>query len=252
SALRVRALKPEMVLQLETNDVMALWSFFSGAKRRVGIRRQTFGRLFNLHNALQEGGQSALLFYLGFLDALGEEADGFRTELFAAEKKVPARPPVVFIHPGARLAERLWPAACWVELIALIRKQYPQVKIRIARSRFDAAVCAELFALVPRSWHCEWREIHDFAGLCAATADASLALTLDSAPRHVAAAYDIPTVSLLAHWIVKDWGIYDDARHGVVLSHTARPDYGIHTIPVAAVFAEFVKRFGKSGRRRKK
>lgn len=251
-AFVIRRLRAEIVIQVEANDVMSLWSLLAGAAIRVGLRRQTLGRFFTAYNVLHEGAQSAVLFYLGFLSALGKNPDGFHTELFAAGKTVKrSNRKTLFIHPGARLIERLWPAAKWLELIGLIRKKYPQLRICIAQSRFDAAVCDELSGLIPRSFKCEWLPVASFSDLCLAVQQGDLAVTLDSAPRHVAAAYDIPTVSLLAHWITIDWQIYEESRHRVALSYTVRPDYGIATIEARRVFTEFEKLWNSSGKRSK-
>jgi ADP-heptose:LPS heptosyltransferase len=240
----IRRLKPKLVIQPESNDVMALWSYFSGAASRIGIQKQTFRFLFSGRNAMDEGYQSALLFYLGFLAPLGIQPAGSQTELFAFEKETPRRKTdSILIHPGARLRERLWPAAKWVELIVAIRKKYPRLRIQIVDSLHDPEICRELSDALPAGLKCEWVRVENFRDLCTAIAGARLALTLDSAPRHVAAAYDIPTVSLLAHWITNDWQIYDAVKHRIVLSYTQRPDYGIQTIAVGKVLSEFEKQW---------
>lgn len=235
-AARIRRLRADIMLQLEANDVMALWSFFSGARTRIGVQKQTFRGVFTGHNTLAEGAQSALLFYLGFLSPLGVKPAGEKTELFAG-KTLRAQADGILIHPGARLRERLWPAQSWLEFIRKLHSKYPKLKIKIIRSPFDAEISDSLFQLLSGNKHIQWVAVADFAGLCDAMRGAKLAITMDSAPRHVAAACGVPTVSLMADWILKDWGIYDEKKHRVVCSHTPRPDYGIATIKPRSVLA---------------
>lgn len=249
-AVKIRRLRANIILQLEANDVLALWCFFSGAHLRIGVQKQTFRGVFTGYNPLSEGEQSALLFYLGFLAPLGIKSDGENTELFAGKIRQD-KADGILIHPGARLRERLWPVESWLEFVRMFHRKYPKVTVKIIRSPFDAEVSEALFKSLSGKKHIHWLSVADFAGLCDAMRSAKLAITMDSAPRHVAAACGVPTVSLMADWILKDWGIYDEHRHRVVCSHTPRPDYGIFTIEPASVLAAVNKIWPQVGRAKK-
>lgn len=250
---QIRRLKPDILLQLEANDVMALWSLFSGAKIRISVRNQTFARFFTAINRFDEGQQSALLFYLGFLDPLGVPAQGLQTELFAAGKQQsPYSPASVFIHPGGRIAEKLWPVSKWRELILLIRKKYPKIPIRIARSVFDQEICAGIESGLPKKAGIIWTPVNNFRDLCEALSRASLAIVMDSSPRHVAAAYNTPTIAILPRWTLQDWGIYDEKKHRSVVSEAIRPRHGLETIEVAAVFTAFENYWRELSKRSKR
>lgn len=249
-AVKIRRLRASIILQLEANDVLAVWCFFSGARERIGVQKQTFRGVFTGHNPLAEGEQSALLFYLGFLAPLGVKSAGEKTELFAGkvrQNKVDG----ILIHPGARLRERLWPVESWLEFVRALHWKYPKITIKIIRSAFDAEISEALFKSLSGQKYIHWLPVADFAALCDAMRSARLVITMDSAPRHVAAACGVPTVSLMADWILKDWGIYDEHRHRVVLSHTPRPDYGISSIEPASVLAAVNKIWPQVGRVKK-
>ncbi len=237
----LRRLKAEIVLQLEANDVMALWTRFSGAKIRIGVRNQTFRRLFSAINTLAEGEQSALLFYLSFLDPLAAAPAGFKTELFAHSRRGLRKADGILIHPGARIQEKLWPVAKWLEFLGRLRKKYPRLRIRVAASIFDKDICDSIREGADPKWKLEWAEIKTFQDLCNAVAESELVMVMDSSPRHVAAAYDVPTIAIVPEWTLNDWGIYDKNRHRVVVSHTVRPVFGLDTIEVAAVSDAFEK-----------
>lgn len=240
----LRRLKPDVVLQMESNDILALWSFFSGAHIRISTRNQTFRKLFTALNPLTEGEQSALVFYMRFLDSLNLPPLGENTELFAHRPDRTTRSRKrVLVHPGARIPEKLWPLANWVELLPLLIAKFPQIDFVIVDSAFDREVCTRLREALPKA---NWVAVQSFADLCTAASNADLMITLDSSPRHVAAAYDVPTLAILPEWTLNDWGIYDRERHRVVTSKAIRPAFGLDTISVAQVelsFAEAVKLF---------
>jgi len=236
----IRKLRPDILLQLESNDVLALWSFFSGAKIRVSTQNQTFRRLFTAINPLIEGDQSARDFYLSFLEPLGVQSDGVATELFAHRGNILNRKhKTILIHPGARIREKLWPIEYWVELLPKLARRYSQIDFQIVDSIFDTEICGAIGRQLPKLKNLRWVRVADFAALCNAVRQAKLAIVMDSSPRHVAAAYDVPTLAILPEWTLNDWGIYDPKRHRVVLSKTMRPVHGLETISVAAVERAF-------------
>jgi lipopolysaccharide heptosyltransferase II len=104
-----------------------------------------------------------------------------------------ARQPSVVLHPGARWASKLWPAASWARLAAGLQARGFQVALTGSRS--DQPLVTEITAKTPAP-------VLNLAGrtslaeLAAILRRARLAVTTDTGTMHLAAALATPVVAL--------------------------------------------------------
>lgn len=153
----------------------------------------------------------------------GEEAEA-RVDALMARHNVVARR-FIHIHPTSRWFFKTWPADKFAELILEIGKSGERVVLTAAPTADER----EMIAAIKRKLKAP---VVDLTGslslkeLAALTARARAFVGVDSAPMHMAAAMQTPTVALFgpsgeAHW--GPWGV----KHRIVASvdprHTCRP-----------------------------
>ena len=138
----------------------------------------------------------------------------------------------IHIHPASRWAFKCWPAAHVAGLCdALIARGWAVVLTAAPDDRERALIADVLSAMQPVP---PASTLLDLSGqltlkeLAALSARARLFVGVDSAPMHVAAAMDTPTVGIFGPSGDREWGPWDNAgtgRHRVVasLNHPCRP-----------------------------
>ena len=115
-------------------------------------------------------------------------------------------PPFILVHPGTARPEKYWPAERWAEVI-----QWCESHLGMPCILSGSADGHEQSQLAAIKKACHGLEDRDFSGrldlltLAALTRDASLVLTVDSAPMHLAGAFGTPQVALFGptnpfHW----------------------------------------------------
>ncbi len=133
----------------------------------------------------------------------------------------------VQVHPGSRWLFKCWPADATAALIERIAAQRLRVVVTGAPDERERALVAAILALLPPAIRAD---VVDLTGqlslpeLAALTAGARAFAGVDSAPMHIAAAMQTPTLALFGPSSEIAWGPWNVA-HRVVASdrHPCRP-----------------------------
>jgi heptosyltransferase-2 len=209
---RLRAAHLDVVVLFTQSLRTALLAWASGARRRVGFVRNLRGWLLTdrLHQPRVRGGwlpSPVLDDYLRLAYALGCAKESPRIELAttpADERAADAafqrlgieRPVVALNRSGAFGAAKLWPEEYFAELARRIAsRQAVDVVFLCGPNERDSAR-----AIASRAAHPRVFSLADFEpgiGLTKAVVRRSrLLVSTDSGPRHFAAAFDVPVITL--------------------------------------------------------
>jgi heptosyltransferase-3 len=151
----------------------------------------------------------------------GGDAERQVDKLLAAEGLVPRG--FIHFHPGSRWQFKCWPTERAAALIASLAQRGERIVLTAAPDERELAIIAEIRMRAGVA-------VADFSGkltlkeLAALSARAKLFIGVDSAPMHIAAAVQTPTVALFGPSGEIEWGPWK-VRHRVVASgeHPCRP-----------------------------
>jgi len=151
----------------------------------------------------------------------GSDAERSVDKLLAAESLAAKR--FVHFHPGSRWQFKCWPPERAASLIDALAQRGERVALTAAPDERERALIAEIHRRASAS-------VADFSGkltlkqLAALAARAKLFIGVDSAPMHIAAAMQTPTVALFGPSGELEWGPWRVA-HRIVASgeHPCRP-----------------------------
>jgi len=100
----------------------------------------------------------------------------------------------VLLNPGANRIDKRWPAGNFARLAVALRNRF-DVEVAVTGSPAESKVVSEVVAACPGAVNLVDRGI-DLAALKGVIASASLLVSNDTGPRHIALALGTPTVSL--------------------------------------------------------
>jgi len=192
----------------------SLLVWWAGIPRRVGYARS--GRTLLLTEQVQplRGPNGAFLprsmvsYYLELVDYLGGDISDRRLHLYVDKQARaslhellsgrgydPARPTIVFI-PGAKFgASKCWPPRYFSQLAdQLLSAQAANLVVVCAPGEEPIGEAIE--QLSPPGVIHLWREPLGLGRLKALIAESHLVVTNDTGPRHIAAAFDVPVVTI--------------------------------------------------------
>ena len=199
-ARRVRAATFDLVIDLQGLLKSAMWVALAKGKRKVGYDRTRELSYLALTERLApyDPEAHAVWRYLNVARRLGAPPAPPRFRLgltpVLPEALFPLDRPIVALHPGARWATKLWPAAYWAEVADwLIREK--NLAVAITGSAGDrelaALICAQMRE---KAWNLAGRTgLPELAGIMQ---QARLALTADTGPMHLAAALGTKVVAV--------------------------------------------------------
>ncbi len=211
----IRRFAPQVAILFPNSLRTALVARLSGANRIVGYARD--GRSFLLTDRLhapRNHGQWTPIpqveYYLRLTDRLGCRRDGYRLELettpldeeradevWQKERLTTARRVVVFNPGGAYGPAKLWPPHYFSELARMFVRRLPGTAVlvlcgpgerELAKRIVREAAHPMVRSLAP------YRPSIGLSKACVRRAD--LMITTDSGPRHFAAAFNVPVVTL--------------------------------------------------------
>jgi ADP-heptose:LPS heptosyltransferase len=216
----IRREKFDYCIDLTRNDRSAFLTLLSRATKRIAASQR--GRQSKLRDRtythfVEDRVQTlhTVDFYLSFLEPLGITGASTALELALPPEAIQAADsvierarvdgPYVLFHPGAARAERFWPAERWAEIMAHTQSKWEMTPVLAGGTwPAEAAHLDEIKREAPAG-------VFDLSGqldlltLTALIAKARLAVTLDSAAMHLAAATATPQIALFGignpfHW----------------------------------------------------
>lgn len=128
----------------------------------------------------------------------------------------------IHLHPTSRWLFKCWPPRCFAQLIDLLSAQGLRVVLTSAPDREELDFIQAILS------HTE-TEIVNLAGelslkeLAALTAQAKAFVGVDSAPMHIAAAMQTPTIALFGPSGDLEWGPWQVAGEVITSNHSCRP-----------------------------
>jgi ADP-heptose:LPS heptosyltransferase len=114
----------------------------------------------------------------------------------SATAPAPGRERLILVHPGASRPNKRWPADRWAEVMDGIHAA-GEFRFALTGSKSERPLCAEI-ASVARAPSENLAGQLDLRGLAALQREASLFLSGDTGPYHLAVAMGCPTVTLFA------------------------------------------------------
>jgi heptosyltransferase-2 len=203
---RLRGRRPDEVVLFPNSFRTALAAFVSGAPKRVGFRRDLRGLLLTAGVPMPDRSvpHPTLASYCELLErGLGIPVADRRPELFldpaadraAAERLLADVPrPFALLVPGGNRDDKRWPVD---RFAALARALADRGLASVATgSPGERPLLARLVAESPVPIHDLSRHSFDLGVLKGVVAAASICISNDTGPRHLAAAFAVPTVAL--------------------------------------------------------
>lgn len=184
---------------------VALFSFLSGIKRRVGFLEEVFGFLYTKKIKPPIGYHESVRYYF-LLRELGIAVEDWKPALLPniSMNFLNLGEKVCAIHPGASLPYKRWPLENWIDLIKKILLQNEEIKIAILGSKDEVGLADEIikkvgsdrvYGLVGKM---SLLENYHFLSKC------KMFIGSDSALGHLAGPQEIATIILMNRALDKD------------------------------------------------
>ena len=199
-ARRVRAATFDLVIDLQGLLKSAMWVALSKSPRKVGYHRTRELSYLALTERLApyDPEAHAVWRYLNVARHLGAPPAPPRFRLgltpVLPPALLPSDRPLAVLHPGARWATKLWPAASWAHLADWLIKE-KGLAVVITGSAGDRELAAQICAqMQEKPWNLAGRTgLPELAGIMQ---QARLAVTADTGPMHLAAALGTPVAAV--------------------------------------------------------
>jgi heptosyltransferase I len=225
----------DLVLDLQGLLKSALWVALARSPRKVGYDRTREGSFLVLTERVPPFNPEshAVLRYLNLAHYLGapHTPPCFRLSLDAGvdtSRLIPAEDvrSLAVLHPGARWASKLWPAASWARLAEWLSHDLG-FKVAITGSRADEGVIAKIIGTTRAP-------VLNLAGrtslpqLTSILRKSRLAVTTDTGAMHLAAALETPVVALFGPTAPWRTGPFGEGHQVVRLGVACSPCFKHH------------------------
>lgn len=219
--------KPDLVVNFQAGDRYAFWSFISGAKWRVGQRKNGLEKLHNIEGEYREEEINYLDYYISLAEAAGGITHTNKTELKIPDSKkkiiekkwtawgIKEEDLVLTIIPGASRSDKMWSPELFRELIKKL-EDLNLCKIIIVETPGTNIFTATILNEIHNS-----KLIYDIENdvleLASLISRSSVCLVHDSGPRHIAAALNVRTITLFPEDHLHIWNFYDPNYHKMIV-----------------------------------
>jgi heptosyltransferase-3 len=234
-ARAIRRRRFDIVVSLQPGDRFANWARLSGARIRVGPKRQPFGFLFNVRVDVEEAGVNFREYYGKMIEALGAdvqqtsltydypaEADQW-AEAFLRDHQIDLSNYIIGIHPGSRDPAKLWPAENFLQL-AVRLMSLPRTGVILLQGPNEAEIIETLKQMSKDTLPVADCSSH-ISYLAALLKRCRLYIGNDSGPRHLAAAVGTATLTIMHSAMLKTWKIDDESQgHFVLTDRVENPE----------------------------
>ena len=208
-------------------DRFAQWAFASGARIRVGQRKQGFHWLLTHKPDIEKRERGVLEYYCDLVRAIGVKVRSTQTEFTVPEASIQwanaslnrngiaPGDRFIAIHPGASGEYRIWPPERYAALIDHLQTNLG-AKVILLPGPSDVPVVSAIKANLDS----EIIEVHtgrNVGNLGAILQRSSLCITNDSGPRHLAIAVGAPSIAFFRQHYDREWGVYRENERCVIL-----------------------------------
>jgi ADP-heptose:LPS heptosyltransferase len=231
---RIRAGKYDTVVSCFPEDRFAVWAVLSGARRRVGQNHQPLATLYTDRPEVRKEEGGVLQYYCALAAAAGATVRSLATEFVVSDEEkeeagrllatrgISVHEKYAVIHPGASGPYRVWPPERFARVAEVLQVDHG-IRCLLCGTMHDHGVLEAV-----RSHLCMKTPEVVLEGsvrtLAAILARASLCLSNDSGPRHLAIAVGTPSVAILPKHNDRAWGIYQEGPGAsYVMSSTPCP-----------------------------
>jgi len=223
----LRAHRFDTVISTFAQDRFVLYSYLSGAKVRIGQKKQGFGFLLTSKPDVNQESAGVLKYFCSLLEPLGVECNDFsttfvipeenslKTQKFFEANGLDNSKLIVGIHPGSSQHDRKWLPSGYAKAINLL-KQEIGADVILFYSEYDIPYIEEIkkgvnFPIVEV-------QTRTLSELAAFFAKCNFCITHSSGPRHLAAAIGTRTLGIFDKRDSIRWGIYDEKIHPIVMT----------------------------------
>ena len=223
----LRHAKFDIVISTRNNDRFTLWAFLSGAKVRVGQKKQFFRRLLTHTPDTQEEDRGIIYYLCDLVTSAGASIESFKTEFyiskeakiwadeFIRENQLNEDQILVAVHPGASGLSRIWPPENFAATIDKLQADN-KTKVLLCRSDFDEETIIQIKKHLSTSI-IEVKTSGSIDRLAAIFMHCKLCITNDSGPRHLTIALGIPSIGIMIEGNRSKWKIYDNGPKIILL-----------------------------------
>ncbi len=219
----IRQKKFDIAVSLQSGDRYAEWLFLAGAKIRIAPKKQNLNFLLTKKVEVYEDTISYLDYYLKIIEASGAAADGKQTEFyldnnfkdwsesFRNEHDIGNDELLVGIHAGASEPTKIWPIENFRELVDKLIADY-RLKIILFVGPAEKNIVGYFLNLrnmkvITADTSGNIQQLAWLIHLC------KLFIANDSGARHVAAALNIPSITLFPEDKLSCWKFYEEKEN---------------------------------------
>jgi heptosyltransferase II len=199
------------------NDRFLIWSYFIGAKIRVGQNKKWMSFLLNRVCDSKKEDTGVLNYYLELVKKIDAQETSFETdfeiateavvwadEIFAANGIID-REKIIVIHPGASGSYKIWPPEKFALLINELSKNH---QVILCSGGSDDHIFNDIKKLSNDFIRID--DGNNIHRLAAVFKKSCLVITNDSGPRHLAAAVKARSLALFRKYNDNAWKIYPE------------------------------------------
>jgi len=223
----LREAKFDIAISTRNNDRFTLWAYSSGAKLRVGQKKQVFRKLLTHTPEKKEEDKGIINYLCDLVTEVGASVKSYRTEFYIskeaqlwADKLIRDNglydfPLFVAVHPGATGRSRNWPPEKFATVIDKLQAD-GKTKVLLCGSDYDEGTMNQIIDLLSISC-IEVNTGGSVDRLAAIFKHCRLCITNDSGPRHLTIALGIPSIAFMIRGNRSTWKIYEDGPKIIVL-----------------------------------
>jgi ADP-heptose:LPS heptosyltransferase len=221
----LRMHKFDTVICTFPQDRFALYSFLSGARIRIGQKKQGLNFFLNHKPDINQNTFGVLKYFCSLLKPLGlkcnnedtifniPQDDKVSAEKFFRENNLQNSKCVIGIHPGSSQHDRKWLPERFAELINFLKNE-AKADVILFYSDYDIPYINEIKkGLKVNIVEAKTKTLSALASLFSMC---TLCITHSSGPRHLAAAVGTQTLGIFDKCDDIRWAIYDKTRHPVI------------------------------------
>jgi heptosyltransferase-2 len=216
---RIRAEKFDTVICCFPEDRFAIWAALSGAIKRIGQREQGFRWLLSDRPEIRKEREGVLKYYCDLAKAAGANITSERTEFFIPEESsqrarillqsrdINEADRFAVVHPGASGPYRVWPPNRFAAIVRALEEKWG-IKVLLCGTVYDQAVLKAVQGYAGTAVRSVLlgNSVADFAAILKF---ATICVSNDSGPRHLAAALGVSSVAILPKHNRAIWGGYE-------------------------------------------